>query len=101
MESSHESDQDEIFQVCGDIKGLSMSQIKDLNDVKVQKEYNLMNNKPTSEKTKRRITIRQKDTDISCLPEICDDKSKLSHYHHDVKHFNHLKEESGLGSEYD
>jgi hypothetical protein len=47
MESSHESDQDEIFQVCGDIKGLTMSQIKDLNNIKVQKEDNLMNGKPT------------------------------------------------------
>jgi len=52
------------------------------------------------------MTIIQQDTDISCLPEICDDTSKqnntqLPHYHHDIKHVNHLKEDSGLGSEYD
>ena len=47
------------------------------------------------------MTIRQQDTDISCLPEICDDRSKRPHYHHDMKHVDHLQEDSGLGSEYD
>lgn len=50
---------------------------------------------------KRRMTVRQQDGDISCLPEICDERSKRPHYHHDVEHADRRQEESGLGSEYD